>query len=181
MNREHCIMGASRCVAVNPSDTAPALIAVDAKMTVERVGRTNVYDAEDFFIGPSIDITRMTVMESRDLLTRIHVPALWANADFYYEKVRDRGSWDFQLVSVAAAFRRSGSAIEEARIAVNGVAPYPVRLHEVEQMVAGEAASEALANAAGERAIEGARALRHNDYKIPMMRNLVRRAVRSVA
>ncbi len=181
MNREHCIMGASRCVAVNPSDTAPALIAVDAKMTVERVGRSSEYDAEDFFIGPSIDITRMTVMESRDLLTRIHVPAMWANADFYYEKIRDRGSWDFQLVSVAAAFRRSGTTIEAARIAVNGVAPYPVRLHAVEQMVAGETATEALANAAGERAIEGARALRHNDYKIPMMRNLVRRAVRSVA
>ena len=181
MNREHCIMGRSRCVAVNPSDTAPALIAVDAKMIVENNGGPSVYDAEDFFIGPAIDITRMTVMKPRDLLTRIQIPATWANADFYYEKVRDRGSWDFQLVSVAAAFRKSGDTIEEARIAVNGVAPYPVRLEAAERIVAGTNGNESVANEAGEAAIDGARALRHNDYKIAMMRNLVRRAVRSVA
>ena len=181
MNREHCIMGRSRCVAVNPSDVAPALIALDAKMIVQNVSRTSVYDAEDFFIGPSIDITRMTVVKPTDLLTRVHIPAIWANADFYYEKIRDRASWDFQLVSVAAAFKMSGNTIDEARIAVNGVAPYPVRLDAVERLVAGSTANEDTADAAGELAIEGARALRHNDYKIPMMRNLVRRAVRSVA
>jgi xanthine dehydrogenase YagS FAD-binding subunit len=181
MNREHCIMGRSRCVAVNPSDTAPALIAVDAKMVVENASGPSVHDAEDFFIGPSIDITRMTVMKPRDLLTRIHIPATWANAEFYYEKVRDRASWDFQLVSVAAAFRKSGNTIEEARIAVNGVAPYPVRLDAVERLIQGSSGDEATADAAGDLAIQGARALRHNDYKIPMMKNLVRRAVRSVA
>ena len=181
MNREHCILGRSRCVAVNPSDTAPALIAIDAKMIVENTGGPRVHDAEDFFIGPAIDITRMTVMKRRDLLTRIHIPTIWANADFYYEKVRDRGSWDFQLVSVAAAFRKSGDTVEEARIAVNGVAPYPVRVHAAERIVAGTRADEATAVAAGEAAIQGARALRHNDYKIALMRNLVRRAVRSAA
>jgi xanthine dehydrogenase YagS FAD-binding subunit len=180
MNREHCIMGRSRCVAVNPSDTAPALIALDAKMVVQSP-RRRLYDAEDFFIGPSVDITRMTVMEPGDLLTQVFVPAFWANSNFYFEKVRDRGSWDFSLVSVAAAFRMSGGTIEDARIAVNGVAPYPVRLDAVERLVQGETPNETIQNAAGELAIQGTRALRHNDYKIVMMRNLVRRAVRSVA
>lgn len=174
-------MGRSRCVAVNPSDTAPALIALDAKMIVQHRRRPSVHDAEDYFIGPSIDIRRMTVLRPGDLLTRVHIPATWANSSFYYEKVRDRGSWDFQLVSVAAAFRMSGSTIEDARIAVNGVAPYPVRLEAVERLVAGTSADEATQNAAGELAIRGAQALQHNDYKIPLMRNLVRRAVRSVA
>jgi len=181
MNREHCIMGRSRCVAVNPSDTAPALIALDGKMIVENARRSHVYDAEDFFIGPAIDITRMTAMKPGDLLARIHIPENWANSEFYYEKIRDRGSWDFQLVSVAAAFRMAGGSIEEARIAVNGVAPFPVRLEAVERLVRGSTPDEQVATAAGELAIEGARALRHNDYKIPLMRNLVRRAVRSVA
>jgi len=180
MNREHCIMGRSRCVAVNPSDTAPALIALDARMVVQSP-RRRLYDAEDYFIGPSVDIMRMTVLEPGDVLTQIHIPATWASSRFYFEKVRDRGSWDFQLVSVAAAFRMSGNQIEEARIAVNGVAPYPVRLDAVERLVQGTSADEATQNAAGDLAIQGARALRHNDYKIPMMRNLVRRAVRSVA
>ena len=180
MNREHCILGRSRCVAVNPSDTAPALIALDAKMVVQSP-RRRLYDAEDYFIGPSVDITRMTVLEPGDLLTQVFIPAAWANSSFYFEKIRDRGSWDFQLVSVAAAFRMSGSTIEEARIAVNGVAPYPVRLDAVERLVRGRTADEATQNQAGDLAIQGTRALRHNDYKIVMMRNLVRRAVRSVA
>ena len=181
MNREHAIMGTSRCVAVNPSDTAPALVALDAKMIVQDRKRSRVLDAEDFFIGPGIDITRMTVIKPGDLLTQIHIPAVWADSNFYYEKIRDRGSWDFQLVSVAAAFKMSGTTIEYARIAVNGVAPFPVRLDAVERMIAGSTADEALAIEAGELSVQGARALNHNDYKIPLMRNLVRRAVRSVA
>ena len=180
MNREHAIMGTSRCVAVNPSDTAPALIALDAKMVVSDRRGQKVHDAEDYFIGPAIDITRMTVIKPGDLLTAIHVPAGWSGSRFYYEKVRDRGSWDFSLVTVAAAFRTSGSTIDEARIVVNGVAPYPVRVHAAERVVRGQAVSEDLATRAGEVAVEGARALRHNDYKIPLMRNLVRRAVRSL-
>jgi xanthine dehydrogenase YagS FAD-binding subunit len=181
MNREHCILGRSRCVAVNPSDTAPALIALDAKMVVRGGRGPKVYDAEDYFIGPAIDITRMTVLRPGHLLTAVHVPAHWAGARLYYEKVRDRGSWDFALVSVAAAFRVSGGSVEDARIVVNGVAPYPVRLHEVERLVVGTAGDEAVADAAGELAVEGAKPLRYNDYKIPMMRNLVRRAVRRLA
>jgi xanthine dehydrogenase YagS FAD-binding subunit len=181
MNREHAIMGRNRCVAVNPSDTAPALVALDAKMIVENRRRPSTYDAEDFFIGPSIDITRMTVMKPGDLLTRVYLPPFWANSRFYFEKVRDRGSWDFQLVSVAAAFRMNGNTIEQARIAVNGVAPFPVRLEAVERLVAGTTGDETTQNAAGDLAVRGARALSHNDYKIPMMRNLVRRAVRSVS
>jgi xanthine dehydrogenase YagS FAD-binding subunit len=181
MNREHCILGRSRCVAVNPSDTAPALIALDAKMVVRGGRGPKVYDAEDYFIGPAIDITRMTVLSPGHLLTAVHVPAHWAGARLYYEKVRDRGSWDFALVSVAAAFRVSGGSVEDARIVVNGVAPYPVRLHEVERLVVGTAGDEAVADAAGELAVEGAKPLRYNDYKIPMMRNLVRRAVRRLA
>jgi xanthine dehydrogenase YagS FAD-binding subunit len=180
MNREHAIMGQSRCVAVSPSDTAPALIALDARLVVQSPGR-RTYEAEDFFIGPSTDITRMTVMKPGDLLTQIHIPATWANANFYFEKVRDRGSWDFGLVSVAAAFRMSGNTIEDARIAVNGVAPYPVRLDGVERLLRGKSGDEATQVAAGDLAVARARALARNDFKIPMMRNLVRRAVRSVA
>jgi xanthine dehydrogenase YagS FAD-binding subunit len=180
MNREHAIMGQSRCVAINPSDTAPALIALDARMVVQSPGR-RTYEAEDFFIGPSTDITRMTVMKPGDLLTQIHIPETWANSRFYFEKVRDRGSWDFQLVTVAAAFKMSGSTIEEARIAVNGVAPYPVRLDAVERLVRGKTPDEATQVAAGDLAVARARALARNDFKIPMMRNLVRRAVRSVS
>ena len=179
MNREHAIFGADRCVAVNPSDTAPALIALDAKMVVQTAGGERVIDAEDYFIGPSTDITRMTILRPGDLLTSIRIPSTWAGARFYFEKVRDRQVWDFPLVNVASAIRVTGGTIEDARVAVNGVAPYPMRLTAVENALRGATQDEATAERAGELAIRGARPLRHNGYKIPLMRNLVKRSVRA--
>src|SRR3989454_7458687 len=128
INREHAIFGADRCVAVNPSDTAPALIALDAKMVVRNSRGERVVDAEDYFIGPGTDITRMTVLQPGDLLTAIRLPAAWAGAQFYFEKIRDRQGWDFPLVHVASAIVFSGDRIERMRLAVNGVAAHPMRL-----------------------------------------------------
>ena len=125
INKEHAIFDANRCVAVNPSDTAPALIALDAKMVIRSAQGERVVDAEHFFIGPAIDITRMTVLQPGDLLTAIRIPAAWAGAQFYFEKVRERQVWDFPIVNVAAAFVVSCGKIERSRIAVNAVAPHP--------------------------------------------------------
>src|ERR1700693_2824274 len=102
-NREHAILGADRCVAVNPSDTAPALIALDAQMVIRTPRGERVVNAEDYFIGPGTDITRMTILRPGDLLTAIRIPSTWAGAHFYFEKVRDRNVWDFALVNVASA------------------------------------------------------------------------------
>ena len=95
INREHAILGADRCVAVNPSDSAPALIALDAQMVIRNTKGERVVNAEDYFIGPAIDITRMTVLKPGDLLTAIRIPATWAGAQFYFEKVRDRAGVGF--------------------------------------------------------------------------------------
>lgn len=179
MHREHAIMGQRRCVAVSPSDTAPALIALDAKMLVRNGDGERVVDAEDFFIGPAIDITRMTILKPGDLLTTIRLPAEWAGARFYFEKAKERNSWDFALASVASALRLSGDRVQAARIVVNSVAPYPVRLEQVERAVAGQPLSEATAQRAGEIAARLANPLRHNDYKTALMRNLVRRSLRA--
>ncbi|MCH7823340.1 MAG: xanthine dehydrogenase family protein subunit M [Acidobacteria bacterium] len=178
MNREHCIFGASRCVAVNPSDTAPALIALDAKIVVRSGGSERVFDAEDFFIGPSTDITRMTVLKPGDLVTAVRIPAEWADSAFYFEKARDRQSWDFPLVNVATAIKTSGGTIQDIRLAVNAVAPYPMRLTRVEDQLRGQPINEDVALAAGEMAIQGAHLLRQNAYKVPLLRNLVKRAIR---
>ena len=181
INREHALFDANRCVAVNPSDTAPALVALDAQMVIRNSGGERVVPAEEFFIGPSIDITRMTVMEPGDLLTSIRIPATWAGAKFYFEKVRDRQVWDFPLVNVASALKISGGNIQQARIVVNAVAAHPMRLHAVEAAVAGKAQNEETATMAGELAIQGNQPLAHNGYKIPLMRNLVKRALRAEA
>ena len=183
INREHAILDADRCVAVTPSDTAPALIVLDAQMVIRTAaGRERIVAAEDYFVGPAIDITRMTILQPGDLLTAIRLPGAWAGARFYFEKVRDRNVWDFALVSVASAMvmagSESGDAIERVRLAVGGVAARPLRLRAAEELVRGRPRNEATAVAASHVAIEGARPLRFNAYKVPLMRNLVKRAIR---
>ena len=178
LNREHAILQTSRCVAVSPSDTAPALVALDAQMVIRRGARERVVDAADYFVGPDIDITRMTVLRPGDLLTAIRIPATWAGARFYFEKVRDREVWDFPLVNVASAIKESNGRINEARVVVGAVAARPLRLREVERALTGQPLNEETATMAGELAVKGARPLRYNAYKVPLMRNLVRRAVR---
>jgi len=177
MNREHAILEADRCVAVNPSDTAPALIALDAQMVIQSSSGERVINAEDFFIGPSTDITRMSVLQPGDLLTTIRVPATFAGAHFYFEKVRDRQVWDFPLVNVASAILANNGIIEEARIAVNGVAPRPLRMTAVENALRGESLDDTTAERVSALAVRGAKPLRHNAYKIPLMRNLVKRSI----
>jgi xanthine dehydrogenase YagS FAD-binding subunit len=178
INREHAILDADRCVAVNPSDTAPALVALDAQMVIQSASGVRVVNAEDYFIGPSVDITRMTVLAPGELLTAIRIPSTWAGAQFYFEKVRDRNVWDFPLLNVASAARFSGGNIQSIRIVINAAAARPLRLHAVEEAIVGKPRSEQTAELAGQIAIQGAQALRYNGYKIPLMRNLVKRAIR---
>jgi xanthine dehydrogenase YagS FAD-binding subunit len=179
-NREHAILHAERCVAVNPSDSAPALIALDAKFVIRTASGERVVDAEDYFIGPDIDITRLHVLKSGDLLTAIRIPSAWAGAQFYFEKVRDRNVWDFPLLNVASAMVAPGGRIERIRIAVNGAAARPLRLRAVEDAVRGKAATKETGEMAGRLAVQGARPLQFNGYKIPLMRNLVKRAIGGV-
>jgi xanthine dehydrogenase YagS FAD-binding subunit len=181
INREHAIFDANRCVAVTPSDTAPALVALDAKMVIRSIDGERIVDAQDYFVGPSYDITRMTVLQPGEILAAIRIPSTWAAAEFYFEKVRDREVWDFPLVNVASAMKQSGGTIASMRIAVGAVAATPFRLPAVEAFVAGKPRTEDTANRAGQLAIEGAEPLKHNAYKVPLMRNLVMRAVRGVA
>jgi xanthine dehydrogenase YagS FAD-binding subunit len=179
-NREHAILHAERCVAVNPSDSAPALIALDAKFVLRTPKGERAVDAEDYFIGPDIDITRLHILKPGDLLTTIRIPSTWAGARFYFEKVRDRNVWDFPLMNVASAMRVSGDTIEAVRLAVNGAAARPLRLKAVEDAVRGKAATAATGEMAGKLAVQGAVPLQFNAYKIPLMRNLVKRAIGGV-
>ncbi len=179
-NREHAIFGADRCVAVHPSDSVPALIALDAKFVVQGKKGRRVIDAEDFYVGPEIDIVHINMLEPGDLLTAIRIPSTYSGAKFYFEKVRDRNVWDFPLMNVASAMKLSGNSIDDIRIAVNAVSPRPMRLKNVEAAVRGKPATAETGEMAGRLAVEGAVPLQFNAYKIPLMRNLVKRAISGV-
>jgi len=178
MNREHALFGASRCVAVSPSDCAPAVVALDAEMVVRNRSGERVIEASDFFMSPSVDIRRMTVLGPSDLLTAVRLPNEWSGASFYFEKVADRNTWDFPLVNVAAAFRMNGSSVEDARIVCGAVQCTPRRVTSAERLVRGQTRSPQVADAAGAAAVQGAEPLSYNGYKVPLMEGLVRRAVR---
>jgi xanthine dehydrogenase YagS FAD-binding subunit len=178
VNREHALFDSDRCVAVTPSDTAPALVALDAKFVVKSAKGERVLGYEEFFIGPKTDITRMTSVAHDEILTAIRVSNAWAGAHFYFEKVADRDAWDFALVNVAAAMTVKNGVIENCRIACGGVAATPRRLTAVEGIVKGKPVSADIAKLAGQSATRGASPLNYNAFKIPLMANLVTRAVR---
>ena len=164
---------------MTPPDTAPALVALDARMViiVNGDGEKEV-PAEEFFIGPDVDITRMTILQSGDILKSIKIPNTWAGARFYFEKVADRKTWDFALVNIASAVKVSGETITDVRMACGGVACVPRRLTVVEEVVKGGPKNEESANLAASSASRGATPLNYNGFKIPLMENLVRRAIR---
>jgi xanthine dehydrogenase YagS FAD-binding subunit len=179
MNREHCVFGASRCVAVSPSDTAVALTALDAQMVIQSLDGERVVSADEFFVGPDTHITSMTSLGRREILTAIRIPSKWAGKKFYFEKVADRNVWDFALVSIAAAMTLEGDAIADCRFVLGGVACTPHRLRKVEQAARGKSLSEESAESLAALASEGAQPLNYNHFKLPLMENLVRRATRA--
>ncbi len=181
MNREHALFEASRCVAITPSDTAPATVALEAEMVIVNEDGERSVAAEDFFIGPDIDITRMTVLEPGDILLGVRLSAKWAGSSQYFEKVADRNVWDFALANVALAARMDGGAIADARIVCGGVQCTPRRLTDVEDLIKGETPNEELETLVARVASSGAKPLNYNHFKVPLMENLAKRAVRSLA
>ena len=137
--------------------------------------------AEDFFVGPAIDITRMTVLQPNEILQSVRIPDTWAGADFYFEKVRDRNAWDFPLVNVASAMRIEDGVVQDCRLSVGAVSPVPLRMDRCEDRLRGQTISEDTATQVAELGVIGAEPLRHNGYKVPLMRNLIRRAIRGQA
>jgi xanthine dehydrogenase YagS FAD-binding subunit len=178
MNREHAIFDAARCIAASPSDTAPAFIVLEAKMVIKTAKGERVVDAENYFVGPATDITHMTVLKPEELLVAIRVPNKWAGAKFYFEKVADRNTWDFPLVNVASALKVTNGTIDAARVACGGVSCIPRFVKVVEDVVKGSKQDEETAALAGQSASHGARPVTYNQYKVPLMENLVKRAIR---
>jgi xanthine dehydrogenase YagS FAD-binding subunit len=178
VNREHALFDIDRCVATSQSDCAPALVALDAKFVLKSSKGERVIGTEEFFIGPNIDITRMTSARPDEILVALRIPPTFANAHFYFEKVADRNVWDFPLVNVAAAISVKNGVIDNCRIACGGVSCVPRRLTTVEQIVKGKPIGEDIAKLAGQSAVRGAKPLNYNQFKIPLMANLVTRAVR---
>ncbi|MFB6131157.1 MAG: xanthine dehydrogenase family protein subunit M [Salinigranum sp.] len=178
-NRDHSVTDYSRCVTAHPSDGAVALMAVDASVVVKGPRGKRRENLENFFVGPQENITVMNDLAHAEVLTHVEVPPTWRDADFYFEKVRDRESWDFPIVNIAAALKQSGGRVRDVRLVANGVAPTPKRLTAAEKAIRGKRPTASNAEAAGKASLPNAAPLEHNGFKVPLTANLVSRAIQN--
>jgi xanthine dehydrogenase YagS FAD-binding subunit len=180
VNRNHAILGASdACIATNPSDMCVALAALEARIRVEGPRGERVIPFEEFHRPPGNTPQLDTNLRSDELVLSIDLPPTRFSEHSYYLKVRDRASYEFALVSVAAALDMTGNTIRAARIALGGVAHKPWRSIEAEQELQGKAPSAAVFEQAAEKAIQGAKAYRENGFKVELARRSIVRALRA--
>jgi len=181
-NRIHAVLGASdSCIAVHPSDMAVAMAALDAEIELHSAaGKPRRVKIADFYRLPGTTPQKETDIAAGELITAVMLPASPAGGQVY-RKVRDRASYAFALVSVAALLDLDGGKIRSARIALGGVAPKPWRTAEAERQLVGADATPAVFAAAGETAVAGARGYGHNDFKIALAARTVAQALADAA
>jgi len=178
LNRIHAIFGASdKCVATHPSDMAVALAALDATVEVRGPSGTRRIPMRDFHRLPGDTPQRDTNLEPGELITAVELPPSQFAAHSHYLKIRDRASYAFALVSVAAALDMQGPVVREARIALGGVAHKPWRVERAEQMLAGRRLDSAAIAAAANAAVEGAVPLADNAFKVKLARAAIGEAL----
>lgn len=176
-NEFHAIFGGGPSFIVHPSDTAPALVALDAKFRIVGPSGERTVAAGDFFKLPAENPARENVLAYDEVLAEIRLPAARTGTRGTYHKVLDREAWTHAVVSVAAVMEMDGQVCKTARVVLGGVAPIPWRVPKVEAMLAGQRITPELAAQAGAAAVEGARPLAKNQYKIPLTQAVVKQTL----
>jgi xanthine dehydrogenase YagS FAD-binding subunit len=180
-NRFHAIFGGGPSYIVHPSDTAPALVALDAKFRILGPSGEREVPAADFFVLPQKDATKENVLATDEVLAGVQLAPAHPGRRSTYNKVLDREAWTHAVVSAAVVLDMDNEICQRARLVLGGVAPIPWRLPNVERLLTGQRITPELAARAGEAAIVGAQKLSKNAYKLPMTKALVRRTVLALA
>jgi xanthine dehydrogenase YagS FAD-binding subunit len=180
-NDYHAILEGGPSFIVHPSDTAPALVALGARVRIAGDTGQRSVPIDQFFVTPRQDVRRENILLSDEILTDIQVPNAPAGSRAIYVKEMVREIWDFALCSVAAMVTVRNGVVEDARIVLGGVAPIPYRALKAEAAITGRPLDEASAAAAGLAAVDGARPLAKNGYKVGLTQAVVARALLSLA
>jgi xanthine dehydrogenase YagS FAD-binding subunit len=179
-NQLHAIFGGGPSYIVHPSDTAPALVALDAQFHIAGPSGERVLPASEFFQLPRVDATRENVLSKDEVLAAIQLPAARPGTRSTYHKVLDREAWTHAVVSAAIVLEMDQQICRSARIVLGGVAPIPWRLPKVEAMLVGQRITPELAAKAGDASVEGAHPLAKNKYKVPLTKAVVKRTLLSL-
>jgi xanthine dehydrogenase YagS FAD-binding subunit len=179
-NQYHCLFGGDGCYIVHPSDTAPALAALEAQAGVTGPKRARMVKMGEFFVLPAVDLKRETVIEPEEMVTEILIPAPQPGLKSSYRKVRARRSWDFALAGVALALNFDGPRVAKARVFLSGVAPLPWRAKEVEEEITGKVLTSGTIAKAGKGAVKNAEPLSKNGYKVPLLQAVIEEELEAI-
>ena len=175
-NRYHAIIGGELCYIVHPSDTATALLALNAKAKVAGVPGNRDVAFDSYFIGPREDVLRENVLKPNEFLTHVEIPSPAAGTKMAWNKLKDRQVYDFALTSVAVAFTMDGNNWKDGRITLGGVSPVPYRAKVVEDALKGKDIKANIKQAAAQiRTV--ARPMSLNAYKVDVAQGLIERTV----
>lgn len=180
-NRYHAIISPGPCYIVHPSDCAPALIALGARVTIVGARGTRTVALKDFFQMPDKNLKGENVLQPGEVVTQIIVPKPKAGTRSTYMKVREKDSFDWALVSAAVALQMQGGVCRAASVVLGGVAPVPYDSPAAAKALVGKPVTVQTATAAGRAAVQEATPLEHNAYKVPLAEAVVKRAVLAVA
>jgi xanthine dehydrogenase YagS FAD-binding subunit len=175
-NRFHAIIGGELCYIVHPSDTATALLALNAQTTVAGPGGTRNLAFDDYFHGPREDVLTENVLKANEVMTEVFIPTPAAGTKMAWNKLKDRQVYDFALVSVGVQFTTDGGNWKDGRITLGGVAPVPYRATVVENALKGKDI-KATAKAAAAQLRTVARPMSLNAYKIDLAQGLIERTL----
>jgi xanthine dehydrogenase YagS FAD-binding subunit len=179
-NQYHCIFGGENCYIVHPSDTAPALVALEASIRIAGPKGKRVMAAENFHVPPTQDYTKETVLEPGEIVTDIVLPPPAEGLQSSYRKVRARRSWDFALAGVALAIVLKGGQVAYSRVVLSGAAPLPWRSREAEQVINGRSLDRDTGARAADAAVKNAEPMKLNGYKIPLFRSVIEQELMAI-
>jgi len=181
-NQFHAILGGGPSFIVHPSDTAPALVALDAKFRIVGPSGERTIPASEFFVLPRQNAARENVLADDEILAGIQLPFARPNTRSTYYKAMDREAWTHAVVSAAIVLElEKDQTCRSARIVLGGVAPIPWHVPDAELLLTGKRVTTELAAKAAEAAVAGASPLHKNAYKIPLTKTIVERTVLSLA
>ncbi|MCB9510318.1 MAG: xanthine dehydrogenase family protein subunit M [Deferribacteres bacterium] len=181
LNKYNAILGGGPSFIVHPSDSAPALIALGAKIELLSADGKEEMPLDEFFELPIDNLRRENVMNPNEILTTITVPKQPNGTRSTYLKFREKQSLDFAISSVAAVLQLQGSTVKSARIVLGGVAPIPWRAEAAEAALTGKTLTAANIAAAAKASTDGADPMTQNAYKVMLTQNLVKRALEKLA
>jgi xanthine dehydrogenase YagS FAD-binding subunit len=177
----HCIFGGQACFIVHPSDTAPVLAALGAKVSIAGPGGERTLPVSKLHVPPSEDPTRETVLDRDELITAIRLPRLGGSVVSSYRKIRTRRSWDFALAGAALVLDMDGPRVNSARVYLSGCAPIPWRSVEVEQAISGKTLTPEVIERAAGASVANARPLIQNGYKASLIKGVIREELTRVS